>query len=107
MSNCCQQGCSGWDDPDSKSSKTKANFNKCKYIGLATGTEIIGIRTRPSKDGIFKGQLNLDDLLDTAISILPNDAYALLMLVEHDLFEDDEDDFCCGRCNIWIILFLI
>lgn len=86
-----------WDDADSKSSKEKRILRTPKYIGLTTSTESIGIRTRPSKDGIFKGQLNLDDLLETAISILPDDAYALLMLVEHDLFEDEDDDFCCGE----------
>ena len=85
-----------WDDADPKSAKEKVNSNDPKYIGLTTSTETIGIRTGPSKDGIFKGQLNLDDLLDTAISVLPDDAYALLMLVEHDLFEDEDDDFCCG-----------
>ncbi len=90
-----------WDDADPKSSKKKANSNRPKYIGLTTSTEAIGIRTRPSKDGLFKGQLNLDDLLDTAISILPDDAYALLMLVEHDLFEDEDDDFCCGKLTFW------
>ena len=77
-----------WDDADP---------NSTRYIGLTTSTETLGIRTRPSKDGIFKGQINLDDLLDTAMSILPSDAYALLMLVEHDLFEDEDDDFCCGE----------
>lgn len=86
-----------WDDADSKSSKEKKSTKTPKYIGLTTSTESIGIRTRPSKDGIFKGQLSLNDLLDTAISILPDDAYALLMLMEHDLFEDEDDDFCCGR----------
>jgi archaemetzincin len=75
-------------------SKPKENSG---FIGLSTTTESIGIRFRTSPDGIFQGQLNLDDLLDTAISILPDDAYALLMLVEQDLFEDEDDDFCCGR----------
>ncbi|KAK0723485.1 hypothetical protein B0T26DRAFT_675048 [Lasiosphaeria miniovina] len=28
---------------------------------------------------------------------LPADAYALLILTDQDLFEDDDDDFCCGR----------
>lgn len=88
---------SRWDDTDPKSSKAQENSNIPKYIGLTTLTETIGIRTRPSKDGVFKGQLNLDDLLDTVISILPDDGYALLMLVEHDIFEDEDDDFCCGR----------
>ncbi|KAF7191805.1 Archaemetzincin-2 [Pseudocercospora fuligena] len=69
------------------------------YIGLKLGSsqEVIGIRHRPSLDGIFSGQLNLDDLLDAAITLLPKDAYALLLLVDHDLYEDEEDDFCCGR----------
>lgn len=68
-----------------------------RFIGLKTSTECIRIRTRASLDGIFKRQLNLDDLLDTAISILPEDAYALLLLVQHDLFEDADDEFVCGR----------
>ena len=66
-------------------------------IGLSTSRETIRIRCRPSQDGIFSGQLNLDDLLDTTISILAEDAYALIMLVHHDLYEGDDDDFCCGR----------
>ncbi len=86
-----------WDDADPNLSNFEVNSHAVKYIGLNTSSEIIGIRTRPSKDCLFTGQLNLDDLLDTAISILPNDAYALLMLTEHDLFEDEDDDFCCGK----------
>lgn len=46
---------------------------------------------------MFKAQLNLNDILDAAISALPDNAYALLLIVHHDLFEDEEDDFCCGR----------
>lgn len=68
-----------------------------KYVGLKTNSELIGIRTRHCKDKIFPRQLNLEDLLDAAISILPPDAYALLMLTEQDLYEHDEDLFCCGR----------
>ena len=81
-----------WDIRQTKQTKAKPQL-----IGLNTATESIGIRWRPSPDGIFSGQLNLDDLLDLAISMLPEDAYALLMLVEHDLYEDEDDDFCCGR----------
>ena len=83
---------SKWDNQSGKKGTTKP-----KLIGLDSTKESFSIRTRPSHDGIFKGQLNLDDLLDMAISILPEDAYALLMLVQHDLFEDEDDDFCCGR----------
>ncbi|KAF8918100.1 hypothetical protein CPB85DRAFT_1282521 [Mucidula mucida] len=70
---------------------------KTLRVGLATATECVGIRTRPSHDGTFLRQLNLDDLLDAAIDILPADAYALLLLVEHDIYENDDDDFACGR----------
>ena len=91
-----------WGSVDPKSYEIEAKSNRPKYIGLSTSTENIGIRTRLSKDGIFGIQLNLDDLLDAATSILPNDAYALLMLVEHDLFEDEDDDFCCGKSSLWI-----
>jgi len=79
----------GWDSGKPKSKK--------RFLGLSTTSESIRVRVRTSRDGLFQGQLNLDDLLDAAISSLPDDAYALLMLVEHDLFEDEDDDFCCGR----------
>jgi len=59
--------------------------------------DLIGIRTRATPKGAFSHQLNLTDLLEFAIEILPQDAYALLMLVEHDMFEDEEDEFVCGR----------
>ena len=59
--------------------------------------EVFGIRHRPSIDGIAAQQLNLNDMLDALLSILPSDAYAVMMLVDHDLYEDEDDDFCCGR----------
>lgn len=69
------------------------------YVGLKEGPSdsCTRVRVRPSPDGFFSSQLNLDDLLDGAINALPEDAYALLLLVDHDLYEDEEDDFCCGR----------
>ncbi|EGZ13274.1 hypothetical protein PHYSODRAFT_513604, partial [Phytophthora sojae] len=60
-------------------------------------SEAVRIRARPSSDGLFGGQLNLEDLLDTAIALLPADAYALLLIVDHDLYEEEDIDFCCGR----------
>ncbi|KAK0366687.1 hypothetical protein LTR59_007086 [Friedmanniomyces endolithicus] len=68
---------------------------QCHDLALQTGSEAIRIRVR--KYDTFPAQLNLNDLLDAAISILPEDAYALLMIVNQDLYEDEEDDFCCGR----------
>ncbi|GLB38158.1 putative archaelysin family metallopeptidase 2 [Lyophyllum shimeji] len=86
-----------WDAGVPKRSKSKSKATIPPYIGLNTATECVRIRSRPSADGDFTAQLNLDDLLDAAISMLPKDAYALLMLVEHDLFEDEDDVFVCGR----------
>jgi archaemetzincin len=93
-----------WDTPPSQPTKSKsrssAKARKPKepsYIGLRTAAELIGIRYRATPSAHYSHQLNLDDLLDAAIAILPDDAYALLMLVDHDLYEDDDDEFVCGR----------
>ncbi|KAI7786792.1 hypothetical protein LA080_002262 [Diaporthe eres] len=67
------------------------------FIGLRCGSSCTRIRTRPCPDGTFAQQLNLNDILDATIAALPDDAYALLFLVDHDLYEDEDDDFCCGR----------
>ncbi|KAI4189007.1 MAG: hypothetical protein L6R41_001761 [Letrouitia leprolyta] len=94
-----------WDfaSPEPKPSSTSCNSRKSRklqtsHIALRTSTELIRIRTRSSPDSSpFPAQLNLDDLLDVAISLLPSDAYALLLLVFHDLYESEEDIFVCGR----------
>ncbi|KAL1863494.1 hypothetical protein Plec18170_000330 [Paecilomyces lecythidis] len=85
-----------WEDHIPRSSKSSQNLVP-KYLGLAIGDECVRIRARASPDGLYDGQLNLDDLLDAAISVLPKDAYALLFLVDFDLYEDDDDTFVCGR----------
>lgn len=85
---------SNWDNDGTKSSKPE---RIPPLVALRTSSEMVGISTRACPDDIFHVQFSLDDLLDVAISVLPDDAYALLMLVEHDLFEDEDDDFCCGR----------
>ncbi|KAL4877838.1 hypothetical protein BJY04DRAFT_230439 [Aspergillus karnatakaensis] len=82
--------------------KTKSEAAKqTEFIGVSTSKESIRIRTRPSPTpspgNLYTNQLNLDDLLDVAISILPKDAYALCMLVDQDLYEDEDDLFVCGR----------
>lgn len=79
-------------------SEAKPIYTTPKHIALNTPTESIRIRTRPRAKGApYSHQLNLNDVLDAALSILPSDAYALLLLVTQDLFEDDDDDFVCGR----------
>ncbi|KAH7419438.1 hypothetical protein BKA64DRAFT_16555 [Cadophora sp. MPI-SDFR-AT-0126] len=68
-------------------------------IGLRSkdSDEYTVIRSRLTPNYPYSNQLNLNDILDFAIASLPNDVYALLMLVEHDLYEDEEDEFVCGR----------
>ncbi|KAK5747225.1 hypothetical protein LTR17_000360 [Elasticomyces elasticus] len=83
------------DDIKKKVSANSAWAERVRDIGVETGDEAIRVRAR--RQEVFAAQLNLNDLLDVAISILPEDAYALLILVNHDLYEDEEDDFCCGR----------
>lgn len=80
--------------------KPKRSPQESSFIGLqdASTASSTRIQTRsPSPAGRFSLQLNPDDLLDAAISIQPRDAYALLLLVDHDLYEDEDDGFCCGR----------
>jgi archaemetzincin len=66
-------------------------------LGRGDGT-VVQVRTRkPSPDGVFEGQLSLDDLLDGLIDVLPEDAHSVVMLTRQDLYESEDDDFCCGR----------
>lgn len=67
-----------------------------KYVALQHGEDTTRVRTRIPPDGAFQAQLNLDDILDGAIRILPDDAHAICLLIDHDMWEQD-DDFCCGR----------
>ncbi|KXH42777.1 hypothetical protein CNYM01_03800 [Colletotrichum nymphaeae SA-01] len=87
-----------WDENVPQRGKSK---EKPFMIGLATCTSpttpVVGIRCRPSPDNFAKYQLNLNDLLDALSGVLPDDAYAACMLIAQDLYEDEDDDFCCGR----------
>lgn len=67
------------------------------FIGLTVKSEAVRIRTRPCPDQMFLRQLNLNDLLDACMSALPPDAFSLVLMTDQDLYEDEEDDFCCGR----------
>ena len=82
-----------WEEPR----KSKRPQQVPKHVGLRIGDECVRIRTRPCPDGMYRAQLNLNDLLDAAISMLPSNAYALLLLTDHDLYEDEDDMFVCGR----------
>lgn len=77
---------------------TNSKKDAPSYVGLQTpGGELVGVRYRPSLDGVARQQLNLTDILDAMLSNVPSDAHAIVMLLDEDLYEDDPDDFCCGR----------
>jgi archaemetzincin len=82
-----------WD----KASQPRRKAALPKYVALQHDDVRTRIRVRKTPDGAFPAQLNLDDIIDVAIAILPSDAYALMLLVDHDIHEDEDDDFCCGR----------
>ncbi|KAK3688803.1 hypothetical protein B0T22DRAFT_460259 [Podospora appendiculata] len=66
-------------------------------VGLQIGNTVTQVPTRACPDGIFPRQLGLNPILDAAIDALPADAHSLVLVVEQDLYEDEDDDFCCGR----------
>lgn len=82
----------------SKSARSFSNpSNFPKHVALARGHRSTRIRVRTTPKSFFAAQLNLDDILDAAIDMLPSDAHSLVLLVDHDIYENEEDDFCCGR----------
>ena len=85
-----------WQD-DKPRIKKRKHSDEVPSIALANAIEAVRIRSRRCPDGAFPQQLNLNDLLDVVISTLPADAYSLLLLVEQDMYEEEDDDFCCGR----------
>lgn len=80
-----------WDEPTAKGERR---------IGLETPgplPEVFGVRYRRSPDGVAKTQVCLSDILDAMLARVPKDAHATSMIVPFDTYEDEEDDFCCGR----------
>lgn len=87
-----------WEEASKRkgSKKVKEPTEHSLWLNTNTSKGAVGITTRATPNGAYSHQLNLNDLLDTAIEILPSDAYALLIMVEHDIYDEDEDDFACG-----------
>ncbi|PKS12967.1 hypothetical protein jhhlp_000308 [Lomentospora prolificans] len=82
--------------------ETKKKAGKVpEYVGLATPSgACTGVRCRENdfeRDGLGHVQLNLSDILDALIEMVPDDAHSVMMIVNHDLYEDEDDDFCAGR----------
>ncbi|KAM0488361.1 hypothetical protein ACHAP7_001355 [Fusarium lateritium] len=87
-----------WEEPSKPKSRSK-KASKETRIGLQTPgeLEVYGIRCRPSLDGRAKMQFQLEDITDALLSRMPKDAYAVVMLTDFDLYEDEDDDFTVGR----------
>ncbi|KAF9765314.1 hypothetical protein IL306_002401 [Fusarium sp. DS 682] len=68
-------------------------------IGLETpdGAKIYPVRCRPSPDGLARMQMHLGDVTDALLHKPPTDAYCTVMITDHDLYEDNEDEFTVGR----------
>ncbi|KND93778.1 Archaemetzincin-2 [Tolypocladium ophioglossoides CBS 100239] len=69
-----------------------------RRVGLKTPQNaVFGIRCRPSPDGVSLMQVNLDDVLDALLESIPKDAFAIMMLLEQDIWEGDDEIFTGGR----------
>lgn len=87
-----------WTAWEQSKSRTVPSINGVpKYVALNYGKAATRVRARAAPDDIFPAQLNLDDILDAAMAMLPSDAYAIVLLVDHDIYETPDDDFCAGR----------
>ncbi|KAF3921101.1 Archaemetzincin-2 [Arthrobotrys entomopaga] len=72
--------------------------NMCLATSSSRKKQKIRVRKAPKGDeACYTHQLNLSDILDFTIEILPPDAYAVIVFTNHDLYEDTDDDFCIGR----------
>ncbi|KAK4209497.1 hypothetical protein QBC37DRAFT_430336 [Rhypophila decipiens] len=86
-------------DPRSrrKGAKVKATSESSPtYVGLHLGEGVTRIRTRPCPDDAFPRQINLNDVLDALLEAIPSDAHSAILLVDQDMYDDDDDTFCCG-----------
>ncbi|KAK2616595.1 hypothetical protein QQS21_000418 [Conoideocrella luteorostrata] len=69
-----------------------------RLVGLGTPSgAMVGVRCRRSPDGVARMQVNLDDVLDALLENVPRDAYAVMMLLDMDMYEGDDDIFTGGR----------
>ncbi|KAJ4360787.1 uncharacterized protein N0V89_001354 [Didymosphaeria variabile] len=86
-----------WEQSATKSRPVQTVNGVPKYVALSYGELATRVRARPAPDDAFAAQLNLNDILDAAIAMLPADAFAMVLLVDHDIYESPNDDFCAGR----------
>ncbi|CEJ93629.1 hypothetical protein VHEMI09207 [[Torrubiella] hemipterigena] len=90
-----------WHEDDAKKSKSYdgrlLRLNQHALIGLQTPQNtMVGIQCRLSPDEVAM-QVNLDNVLDALAENVPSDAYAIMMLLDIDMYEGDDDVFTGGR----------
>ncbi|KAF4992343.1 hypothetical protein FGRMN_7236 [Fusarium graminum] len=87
-----------WVEPAKPRTRTRTAPNTTR-VGLQTPgeLELYAIRCRPSLDGRARKQVHLGDVADALLSRMPTSAYAVVMLTDFDLYEDEHDDFTVGR----------
>lgn len=83
-----------WDGNEVKGKAWKPN-----YVGLASDDSCVRVHCRENGagDGLLHRQLDLNDILEGLMEVVPEDAYAIILVVNHDIYEDEDDDFCAGR----------
>jgi archaemetzincin len=77
-------------------SSRRANLKE-QLVGLKTAHGTVGVRSRPSPDGVSRMQVNLQDIVGALKPGIPKDAYAMLMLLDLDMYEDEDEIFTAGR----------
>lgn len=71
--------------------------NQHALVGLKTAKNtLVGIQCRLAPDKVAM-QVNLDNILDALAENIPVDAYAIMMLLDLDMYEGDGDIFTGGR----------
>ncbi|OAQ59263.1 metalloproteases (zincins), catalytic [Pochonia chlamydosporia 170] len=70
---------------------------KEQLVGLKSPHQIVGVRCRPSPDGVSRMQVNLQDIVGALMPNIPENAYAMLMLLNLDMYEDEDEIFTSGR----------
>ncbi|KAG5749313.1 hypothetical protein H9Q69_013350 [Fusarium xylarioides] len=79
-----------------------ADAPKTSVVGFTVSEdgEAFEIRHRPSPDGLSRMQLNVSDLKTALLQNKAQAAHSVVMVVNHDLYEDEEEEYITER--VWV-----